>query len=143
VAANMAPNLFGDTSLVVNPNVEGDLWLADGNAVYHSTNSGASWTKLTGFATVAANGSTGQLQGASLIALGKVQTGGTYSAEVYVVGTRNGVWGIYHSNDAGATWARYNDDAHQYGGIGPIAADWNTYGRIYFGGAARGVIYTN
>jgi hypothetical protein len=24
-----------------------------------------------------------------------------------------------------------------YGGIGPIAGDCNTYGRIYFGGAAR------
>jgi hypothetical protein len=58
VAANLAPNAFGATSLVVNPNVEGDLWLADGNAVYHSTDSGASWTRLNGFATVAANGST-------------------------------------------------------------------------------------
>jgi photosystem II stability/assembly factor-like uncharacterized protein len=53
------------------------------------------------------------------------------------------VWGVYHSDDGGATWARYNDDAHQYGGISVIAGDWNTYGRIYFNGAARGVIYTN
>jgi hypothetical protein len=143
VSANLAPNGFLSTSLVVNPNVEGDLWLADGNAVYHSTDSGASWTKLTGFASVAGSGSTGQLPGASNIALGKVQTGGTYSAEVYVVGTRNGVWGIYHSNDAGATWVRYNDDAHQYGGIFSVAADWNTFGRIYFSGTGRGVIYTN
>jgi hypothetical protein len=143
VAANLAPNAFGSTSLVVNPNAEGDLWLADGNTVYHSTDSGASWTRLNGFATVGANGSTGQLQGASLIALGKAQAGSTYSAAIYVVGTMNGVWGVYHSDDGGATWARFNDDAHQYGGIGPIAADWNTYGRIYFGGAGRGVIYTN
>jgi hypothetical protein len=143
VAANLANNQFGVTSMVVNPNVEGDIWLADGNAVYHSTNSGASWTKLSGFATVAQNGSTGQLQGASAIALGKAQTGSSYSAAVYVVGTRNGVWGIYHSDDGGATWARYNDDTHQYGGVGAIAADWNTYGRIYFSGTGRGLIYTN
>jgi photosystem II stability/assembly factor-like uncharacterized protein len=143
VSANLAPNGFLSTSLVVNPNVEGDLWLADGNAVYHSTDSGASWTKLTGFASVAANGSAGQLYGASAIALGKAQTGSSYSAAIYVVGTMNGVWGVYHSDDGGATWARYNDDAHQYGGIGAIAADWNTYGRIYFNGTGRGVIYTN
>ncbi len=143
VAANLANNQFGVTSMVVNPNVEGDIWLADGNAVYHSTNSGASWTRLNGFATVAQNGSTGQLQGASAIALGKAQAGSSYSAAVYVVGTMNGVWGIYHSDDGGATWARYNDDAHQYGGVGAIAADWNTYGRIYFSGTGRGLIYTN
>jgi hypothetical protein len=143
VNANFAKNPWGSTSMVVNPNVEGDLWLADGNAVYHSTNSGTSWTKLSGFATVAANGSTGQMQGASVIALGKAQTGASYSAAVYVVGAMNGVWGIYHSDDGGASWARYNDDAHQYGGIGVMAADWNTYGRIYFSGTGRGLVYTN
>ena len=142
VSANLAPNAYWITQMVVNPNVEGDLWLADGNAVYHSTDSGATWTKLNGFATVAANGSTAQLQGASAIALGKAQAGSSYSAAIYVVGTMNGVWGIYHSDDGGATWARYNDDAHQYGGIGAIAADWTTYGRIYFSGTGRGLIYT-
>ena len=143
VSANLAPNGWYATSLAVNPNVEGDLWLADGNTVYHSTNSGASWTKLSGFATIAGNGSTGQMQGASIIALGKAQTGASYSAAIYVVGAMNGVWGVYHSDDGGATWARFNDDAHQYGGIGAMAADWNTYGRIYFSGTGRGLIYTN
>jgi xyloglucan-specific exo-beta-1,4-glucanase len=143
VSANLYHNAFDLTSMVVNPNVEGDIWLADGNAVYHSTNSGTSWTKLNGFATVGADGSRGQLHGASVIALGKAQTGAPYSAAIYVVGTMNGVWGIYHSDDGGATWARYNDDTHQYGGIGPMAGDWNTYGRIYFSGTGGGLIYTN
>ncbi len=143
VAANFAPNDFGLTTMVGNPNASGDLWVADGNAVYHSTNSGASWTKIPGFGTVAASGSTGALQGATRIALGKAQSGASYSAAVYVVGTRGGVWGIWHSDDGGATWARFNDDAHQYAGIGVIAGDWNTYGRIYFSGNGRGVIYTN
>jgi len=143
VSANLAPNAWYATSLAVNPNVEGDLWLADGNAVYHSTNSGASWTKLSGFGTIAGSGSTGQLQGASIVALGKAQSGSSYSAAVYVVGARNGVWGVYHSDDGGATWARFNDDTHQYGGIGVMAADWSTYGRIYFSGTGRGLIYTN
>ncbi|WP_208296048.1 dockerin [Telluria antibiotica] len=143
VSANLAPNAYWITSMAVNPNVEGDLWLADGNAVYHSTDSGATWTRLNGFASVAATGSTAQLQGASAIALGKAQAGSPYSAAIYVVGTMNGVWGVYHSDDSGATWARFNDDTHQYGGIGALAADWNTYGRIYFSGTGRGIVYTN
>jgi hypothetical protein len=143
VSAKLAPNGWGITSIVVNPNVEGDVWLTDGEAVYHSTDSAASWTKVTGFASVPASGSTGKLQGATAIALGKAKSGSSYSAAVYVVGTMNGVWGIYRSDDAGATWTRFNDDAHQYGGIGVISADWNSYGRIYFSGTGRGLLYTN
>ena len=52
MAADLAPNYFANTSLAVNPNAEGDLWLADGNAVYHSTDSGATWTKLSNFASI-------------------------------------------------------------------------------------------
>ncbi len=73
---------FSNTSMAVNPNVEGDVLLADGNALYHSV-------------------------------------------------------------DAGATWSRFNDDAHQFGGIYHLAGDWNTYGRIYAAGNGRGVLYTN
>ncbi|WP_343729903.1 dockerin [Duganella sp.] len=137
VAANLAPNAWGDTSMAVNPNAEGDIWLADGSAVYHSVNSGASWTRINNFAP--ANG----IAGASVIALGKAASGASYSAAVYVVGVINGVWGVYRSDDAGASWTRFNDDAHQFGGIGVMAADWNTYGRIYVSGTGRGLFYTN
>jgi hypothetical protein len=136
VNANFAKNSWWDTSMAVNPNVEGDIWLADGNAVYHSTNSGTSWTKLTAFA------STGT-KGATKIALGKALAGSSYSAAVYVEGTMNGQWGIFHSDDGGATWSRWNDDMHQFGGSSAMAADWNTYGRVYLNGVARGVQYSN
>jgi hypothetical protein len=137
VAAGLAPNAWGSTSMAVNPNAEGDLWLADGNTVYHSLDAGANWTKLNGFAS--ANGT----QGASIVSLGKAASGAAYSAAVYVVGAMNGVWGIYRSDDGGANWIRFNDDAHQYGGIGVLAADQNIYGRIYFSGTGRGLLYTN
>lgn len=55
----------------------------------------------------------------------------------------NGVWGVYRSDDAGVTWTRFNDDAHQFGGIGAMAADQNLYGRIYVSGTGRGVLYSN
>jgi len=80
---------------------------------------------------------------ASIVALGKPKPGATYSAAVYVVGVINGVWGVYRSDDGGATWIRHNDDAHQYAGVGVMAADQNAYGRIYAGGSCRGVLYSN
>ena len=146
VAANLRANPWGVTSMEVNPNVEGDIWLADGNAVYHSVDSGATWTRLNHFASLWGNRQTWEwpdVQGASVVALGKAAPGAPYSAAVYVVGVINGVWGVHRSDDNGATWSRFNDDAHQFGGIGAMAADWNTYGRIYVNGTGRGLIYSN
>jgi xyloglucan-specific exo-beta-1,4-glucanase len=137
VSAGLAPDAWWVTSMAVNPNVEGDLWLADGNTVYHSVDSGASWTKLPDFAS--ANGASG----ASIIALGKAAPGAAYTAAVYVVGVIEGVWGVYRSDDAGATWSRFNDDAHQFGGIGVMAADQVVHGRIYVSGTGRGFLYSN
>jgi len=143
VDAKLAPNYFWTTSLAVNPNAEGDVWLADGNTVYHSLDSGATWTKLASFASIMGSNAWPDVQGASSLALGKPAPGATYSAAVYVVGVINGVWGVHRSDDGGATWTRFNDDAHQYGGIGAIAADQNTYGRIYAAGNGRGLFYSN
>jgi photosystem II stability/assembly factor-like uncharacterized protein len=143
VAAGLAPNYFANTSLTVNPNAEGDLWVADGNTVYHSTDSGANWTKLSNFASIFIGNPWADVQGATAVALGKAKPSSKYSAAVYVVGVVNGVWGIYRSDDGGATWARFNDDAHQFGGIGVMAADQGIYGRIYFSGTGRGLLYSN
>jgi hypothetical protein len=143
MAAGLSPNGWWGTSMVVNPNAEGDIWLADGNAVYHSTDSGTTWNKLTHFALTGGSSSQPDLQGASVVALGKAKVGAPYSAAVYVVGTINGVWGVYRSDDDGATWSRFNDDAHQFGGIGVMAADQNVYGRIYVSGTGRGLLYSN
>jgi xyloglucan-specific exo-beta-1,4-glucanase len=136
-AAGFAPNAWWATSIAVNPHAEGDVWVADGNTVYHSVDSGASWTKLSTFT------STNGVSGASAIALGKAKSSAAYATALYVVGTVNGVWGVYRSDDAGATWERFNDDAHQFGGIGVMAADHNIYGRIYVSGTGRGLLYSN
>jgi hypothetical protein len=142
VTAGLAPNYFSTTSLAVNPNLEGDVWLADGNAIYHSTDSGATWQKLSAFASIWGSNAWPDVQGATAVALGKPKAGASYSAAVYVVGVVGGVWGVYRSDDGGATWTRFNDDAHQFGGIGSIAADQNFYGRIYVAGNGRGVLYS-
>ena len=133
---------WGLTWLAVNPNVEGDVWLTNGDNVFHSTDSGVSWTKLTTMASTPAGydhyaGPT--FYGAQRVALGKPMPGSSYSAAVYLVGTVGGVAGLYRSDDAGASWTRINDDAHQWGGIGSLAADNNVAGRVYLVG--RGLLY--
>jgi hypothetical protein len=60
-----------------------------------------------------------------------------------VVGVINGQWGVWESDNAGSTWTRFNDDTHQFGGIGVMTADWNVYGRIYVSGTGRGLLYSN
>jgi hypothetical protein len=111
--------------------------------VYHSLDSGATWTKLSQFASITSSNPWPDVQGATLVALGKAAPGAAYSAAVYVVGVVSGVWGVYRSDDAGVTWKRFNDDAHQFGGMGVMAADQNVYGRIYVSGTGRGVLYSN
>jgi hypothetical protein len=141
VSANLAPNYFWTTSLAVNPNAEGDVWLADGNAVYHSLDSGATWTKLTQFASITGSNPWPDVQGATAVTLGKAKAGASYSAAVYVSGVVNGVWGVYRSDDGGASWQRFNDDAHQFGGVSLMAADQGAYGRLFVSGSCRGVLY--
>ena len=146
VSANLRANAFGSTSMAVNPYAEGHLWLADGNTIYRSVDSGATWTKFNNFASLWGGRETWswpEVHGATAVALGKPAPGAAYSAAVYVVGTINGVWGVYRSDDAGASWTRINSDATRFGGIGMIAADQNVYGRLYVSGSGRGVLYSN
>ncbi len=146
VSANMRFAPWGSSSMAVNPNVEGDLWVADGLALYHSVDSGATWTKLNHFSSIW-NGRQDwfgpEVAGASIVALGKAKPGASYSAAVYVIGVINGVWGVWRSDDGGNSWTRHNDDAHQYAGLGVMAADQGRYGRVYAGGSCRGVVYSN
>ncbi len=107
---------------------EGDVWLPTPAGLYHSTDSGASFTKIE------------TIDSAHLIGLGMAAPGASYPA-VYAVGTISGVYGIFRSDDAGASWSRINDDAHQYGMLGTISGDPRIYGRVYVGTDGRGLIY--
>lgn len=125
------------TGLAVNPFAEGDIWLADADNLWHSVDSGATWTKLTAMATVGAEFT--NVHGAIKVALGAPAPGSSYSAAVYFIGTIDGTDGVYQSDDAGLTWSRIDDDAHRYGGVSGIVADPSMYGRVILAG--RGMVY--
>ncbi|MFF9037519.1 cellulose binding domain-containing protein [Streptomyces sp. NPDC014892] len=116
------------------PGVKGDVWLAGGATdgaygLWHSTDAGATWTKLSG------------VEQADTIGFGKAATGASYQT-LYTSAKIGGVRGIFRSTDKGATWTRINDDAHRWGWTGAaITGDPRVYGRVYIATNGRGVIY--
>ncbi|XID93951.1 X2-like carbohydrate binding domain-containing protein [Paenibacillaceae bacterium WGS1546] len=117
------------------PGIEGDVWLAGGSeesgiyGLWHSTDSGASFTKLS------------NVQEADVVGFGKAAPGQSYMA-IYVSAQIDDVRGIFRSDDAGANWVRINDDQHQYAVTNSaITGDPRVYGRVYFGTNGRGIIY--
>src|SRR5918992_465104 len=113
------------------PGREGDIWLAGSTGLFHSTNSGASFTRLSNV-TSGIN-----------VGFGRAAPGQTYMA-LFLAGTVDGVTGVYRSDNAGATWLRINDDQHQYGNMGEaLTGDPRIWGRVYLGTNGRGGLYAH
>jgi xyloglucan-specific exo-beta-1,4-glucanase len=113
------------------PGREGDIWLAGDTGLFHSTDSGASFTRLA------------NVTSARNVGFGKAAPGRTNLA-LFIVGVVDGVSGVYRSDDTGATWVRINDDRHQYGNMGEaLTGDPRVYGRVYLGTNGRGVLYAD
>ncbi|MFC9503397.1 cellulose binding domain-containing protein [Streptomyces sp. NPDC057002] len=116
------------------PGGKGDVWLAGGASdgaygLWHSTDGGASFTKLS------------NVEQADTIGFGKAAPGATYQT-LYTSAKIGGVRGIFRSTDKGASWTRINDDAHQWGWTGAaITGDPRVYGRVYVSTNGRGVVY--
>ncbi|MEU7722593.1 cellulose binding domain-containing protein [Streptomyces tibetensis] len=116
------------------PGGKGDVWLAGGAAdgtygLWHSTDGGASFTKLT------------NVEQADTIGFGKAAPGASYQT-LYTSAKIGGIRGIFRSTDKGASWTRINDDAHQWGWTGAaITGDPRVYGRVYVSTNGRGVLY--
>lgn len=134
--AGLQPNQ-AQISMKAVPGIEGDIWFAGGNSVegkyglWHSTNSGTSFTKLT------------NVEEADLIGYGMAAPSQSYMA-LYTVAKIDGVRGVFRSDDVGATWVRINDDAHQYAKINmAITGDPRIYGRVYLGTNGRGTLYAD
>jgi hypothetical protein len=110
------------------PGIEGDLWLAAADALFHSTNSGATFVRL------------GTVEEAATLGFGKAAPGGTYPA-IFLAGKVQGLSGVFRSDDAGATWTRLTDDRHQFAAVIHLTGDPRIFGRVYLAVHGRGVVY--
>ncbi|MGC4091618.1 MAG: hypothetical protein QM756_27805 [Polyangiaceae bacterium] len=115
-------------ALAAVPGNEGDLWATGREGLYHSTDSGAGFEKLS------------SVEQAHSVGFGAPAPGSRYPA-IYLNGKVGGVDGFFRSNDQGASWVRINDDQHQFGGGGAIIGDPRVYGRVYLGTGGRGILY--
>jgi photosystem II stability/assembly factor-like uncharacterized protein len=77
----------------------------------------------------------------STLGFGKAARRNGYPA-LYIAGSANGQQGLFRSDNTGVTWARINDDQHQWGNrFRCIAGDPRIYGRVYVGTDGRGIFY--
>ncbi len=115
------------------PGVEGEVWVALGNAgLTRTTDSGESFQPLPA------------VQQCDAVGFGAPAPGATRPA-LYIWGrSGEGPRGVYRSTDDGASWLRINDDAHEYGGTGNgqfVIGDANVFGRVYLSTAGRGIVF--
>ncbi|GAA2700342.1 cellulose binding domain-containing protein [Actinoplanes palleronii] len=121
----------GRIHLKAVPGIAGEVWVASSTGLVRSTDSGKTFTKVS---TVA--------EGIN-VAFGKAAPGATHPA-VFLVGTVDGVDGVFRSDDTGASWLRINDDKHQYGNMGDaLTGDPRIWGRVYLGTNGRGILYAD
>ncbi|WP_240036835.1 X2-like carbohydrate binding domain-containing protein [Paenibacillus amylolyticus] len=126
----------GNSDLDAVPGVEGELWFAGGNeeegpyGLWHSTDSGATFTKLS------------NVEEADSIGFGKAAPGQNVVA-LYAVAQIDGTRGFFRSDDGGTNWVRINDDQHQYARVTTITGDPRIYGRVYLGTNGRGILYAD
>ena len=118
----------GQDRIYATPGKEGDLWLAAFDGLYHSKDTGKTFSKLEGVQEIHA------------FDFGKAAPNADYDA-LYLVGIVNGLRGIFRSDNTAKNWIRINDNQHQWGLILHITGDPKKYGRVYVGTHGRGIVY--
>ncbi|MBQ9542045.1 MAG: cellulose-binding protein, partial [Ruminococcus sp.] len=112
------------------PDVEGDLWINIGSGLFLlDTETGELGNMSQG------------LQDCKAIGFGKAEKDGDYMT-IYMLGQADEKgFGVYMSQDKGATWKRINDDAHKWGNVNSvISGDPKHFGRVYISTNGRGII---
>lgn len=134
VAGATGLGTYSFKQISVTPGLEGDIWLSlQWNGLWHSTNSGASFSNV------------GSVVWPDSIGFGMPAQGNTYPA-LYLLGRLT--WSgpgfptsVFRSDDGGSTWTSLADPAHQFGNLTLVIGDPRVYGRIYIGVNGRGIIY--
>lgn len=128
-ACAVQPRAYDPWPLLAAPDRAADLWLVCRGRLYHSVDGGRNFLERRSDVAVTA------------LAFGKPRTDGDYPT-LFAIGRRGDLEAIWRSDDAGASWLRINDAAHEYGRrFRVITADQRVFGRVYVGTDGRGVIY--
>jgi hypothetical protein len=133
---------FTSIFLYAIPGYAGHLWLASsgtsggGNGLWRSTDGGSTWTTIKPPV---------QYLIVARMAFGAPHTNGAYPT-LYVEFTygyqRGSYW--HYSKDQGLTWAPLKVNlptSCAMNGVSNFSADWDTYGRLYFGTWGAGFAY--
>jgi xyloglucan-specific exo-beta-1,4-glucanase len=115
-------------SIQAVPGLEGHVWATGGKELFFSTDSGQTFSEVPG------------VEEAYAVGFGLAAPGKSYPV-VYLSGKVSGTAGFFRSDDQGASFARINDDAHQYGGSNVIIGDPRVHGRVYIAPGGRGILY--
>jgi xyloglucan-specific exo-beta-1,4-glucanase len=136
-SATVSSGFPSSAKIVPVYNKANDVWLVSTDStnnganggVWHSTNGGTSFTKMSNISV------------ADGIGFGMAAAGATYPT-IYLAGQVGSVHGFYASTDGGITWMQINDSAHNWYSSGyVITGDPNRFGRVYIATNGRGIIY--
>ena len=123
----------GRSRLISLPDAAGDLWMASGRGLVHSTDGGSTFTPVE-----TANAAD-TITNVGPFSFGMAAPGQTYPA-LFASGRLANVSGVFRSDNAGQSWVRVNDDNHQYGGTPTVlCGDPRVFGRVYLGFNGRGI----
>lgn len=119
----------GNDQLQTVPGHAGELYFAaQTGGLMHSTDGGSTWSAVDA----------AQVSAAFAVGVGAAAPGSRYQS-LYMVGTVNGVTGIYLSTDAGRHWTKINSSRQNWGWIPDIVGDPHHFGRVYVGTNGRGI----
>ncbi|TFK23176.1 CEL6 protein, partial [Coprinopsis marcescibilis] len=115
--------------IAVNRNKTGDVWVSTDKGLFHSTNSGETFSRIVG------------IKQAWSVSLGPPAHPGDYPI-VFAAVDIDGV-GYFRTDDAGSSWVQINDAGHGFGAASAncLVADSRVHGRVYIGTNGRGIFY--
>jgi hypothetical protein len=122
-------------ALNVSYDAEGDLWLANGSGLYHSTYNSTTQTQ-SAFAPIT------NVQNAWGVTEGAAATGSSYLT-LYVGGTYNNTLGLFRSTDNGLNWIQMNNASEGFGNEQVLCGDPRVFGRVYIGTGGRGILHAD
>ncbi|KFY36557.1 hypothetical protein V495_07796 [Pseudogymnoascus sp. VKM F-4514 (FW-929)] len=120
----------GANAIKVHPTVAGDVWFSTSSGLYHSTDFGSTFTKIS------------SVSASYAIALGK-GTGSYPNLYAFLTTSTSGGNILAVSADKGVTWTQINDAQHGFGAASAncLAASWDTVGEVFVGTNGRGIFY--